>query len=112
VLGDLGGRDLDEVIPNVVAFLVAFVGGSWRPRSVCVGDLGKSHLGNQRSLPLFIVSSMQVHKGNDYHMSQLTTDAYIAVSLVSNVICVTINSCGSMLLGLCFVLFIYFMTGA
>jgi hypothetical protein len=29
VLGDLGGgggRDLDEVIPNVVAFLVAFVG--------------------------------------------------------------------------------------
>lgn len=31
VLGDLGGgggggRDLDEVIPNLVAFLVAFVG--------------------------------------------------------------------------------------
>lgn len=58
VLGDLGGRDLDEVIPDIVAF----VGGCWRPRSVCVGNLGKSHLGNQRSLPLFIVSSMHVLK--------------------------------------------------
>jgi hypothetical protein len=46
VLDDLGGRDLDEVMPNVVAFLVAFVGRSWRLRSVCVGNLGKSHLGN------------------------------------------------------------------